>query len=340
MEFLTLLLGGITVLGTAADAVYTTLALGGGGPLMRAVARIVWHLFPRRRRSGGGAAPGILAGPTILLAVFAAWSLLLWCGWSIVFSAAPDAVVNSKTGQSAGIWDRVYFAGYLLTTLGIGDYRPQGTFYQLSAAVAGGNGFFFITLSVTYLLSVLSAVIAKRKLAFSILSLGRTPTELVLRGWEHGEFGELVNQVTQTSDELAMLAQRHLAYPVLHYFQTEDVHMAPTVAVAVLDECLTVVLHGMPTEHRPSAMSLLRARRAIELYTGTVGPDHESRDGAPPPPRLQPLRDAGIPTVDDAVFAAQMQALTRRRARLRAVVENDGWRWETVVEHLPSPHQN
>ncbi len=339
MEFLTAGLGLFIIAATAADAVFTTLALGGGGRLTVFVARAVWRALPRKRRPTGGAAPGILAGPVIVLSVFGAWSLLLWCGWSVFF-AGGEAVINSQTGEPAGFWDRVYFTGYLLTTLGIGDYRPQGTFYQLGTAVAGGNGFFFITLSVTYLLSVLSAVIAKRKLAFSILSLGRTPSELVLRSWEHSGFADLGVQISDISDELVTLAQRHLAYPVLHYFQTEDVHMAPTVAVAVLDECLTIVLHGMSTEHRPNAMSLLRARRAIELYTGTVRPSGETRRDVPPPPCLEPLREAGLPTVEEGLFDAQLTHLQERRQRLRAVVENDGWRWDTVVHHMPRPEQN
>lgn len=54
-------------------------------------------------------------------------------------------------------------------------------------------------------------------------------------------------------------------------------------------------------------------------------------DQPPPPPTLEPLRRAGIPTVDDQTFAAALRELTHRRCTLRGFVRNDGWTWEDVI---------
>lgn len=332
MELLTAVLGILLIVVAGVDAVLTTISLGGGGPLTTYVARGLWAILPRRRSGGGSSIHSKLVGPSILLALFAVWALLFWVGWALLFLSASDAVVNSKTGAPAGLWDRAYYAGYLLTTLGIGDYRPQGTFFQLITPVAAGSGFFLITLAVTYLLSVLSAVIAKRQLAFSILSLGRTPAEMILRSWTHSGFSQLASQVDELSEDVVMLAQQHLAYPVLHYFQTEDVRMSPTVALAVLDEALSLLLHATPAEHRPDPPSLLRTRLAIELFAETVAP-HQDTGGTPPPPALEPLRDGGVPVVDDSTFHASLEELRPRRQRLARILENEGWQWDTVIHH-------
>lgn len=333
MEVLAALAGILLIAFAALDAVLTTLSLGGGGPLTTVVARGLWAMLPRRR--GGASLHSKLVGPAILLAIFAIWALLFWVGWTLLFLSAGDAVVNSTSGKPAGFWDRVYYAGYLLTTLGIGDFRPKGAFYQVLTPVAAGSGFFLFTLAVTYLLSVLSAVINKRQLAFSIMSLGRTPTEAILRGWRHSGFGELTGQIDGLSEDIVMLAQQHLAYPVLHYFQTEDVRMSPTVALAVLDETITFLLHGTPPEQRPEPPPLLRTRLAVELFAETVAP-HQDVGEPPPPLALAPLREAGVPTVDEPGFHAQVEELKPRRQRLARILENEGWQWDAVMRHRPS----
>lgn len=327
MSILAAVLGGGLIALAAFDAILTTLSLAGGGPITNAVARGLWAAIPKATRR---VAAGKLVGPGILLAVFTVWALLFWGGWTLLFFAAPDAVVNSQSGAPADGWDRLYYAGYVLTTLGIGDYRPQGRLFQVLTPVAAGSGFFLITLAVTYVLSVLSAVLAKRQLAFSIFSLGRTPTEMMLRSWVHSGFESLADQIDELSKDVVMLAQQHLAYPVLHYFQTRDVRMAPTVALAVLDEALSVLEHGLDTAHRPDPTSLTRTRLAIELFTETVAP-HLDTGESPPPPALGPLREAGVPLIDDAAFQRQLQELKPRRRRLARLLENEGWDWDAVT---------
>ena len=61
------------------------------------------------------------AGVTILLVSIALWLILTWLGWSLVFAASANAVVDATTAAPATIGQRVYFAGYTLLTLGNGD---------------------------------------------------------------------------------------------------------------------------------------------------------------------------------------------------------------------------
>jgi hypothetical protein len=53
------------------------------------------------------------------------------------------------------------FYGYTLSTLGLGDMEPEGNFWDILTAILSFTG--LILISITYLIPVVSAEIAKRK---------------------------------------------------------------------------------------------------------------------------------------------------------------------------------
>jgi hypothetical protein len=118
------------------DVVTTSVSLRPrGGPLTARLS--VWvRSVPRRRRNDSHEGGGVRTGPRVLLATVSAWVLLSWIGWSLVFLGGPSAVVDASTGTPAGVAARVYFAGFSVFTLGIGDFRPHGALWQVATAVA------------------------------------------------------------------------------------------------------------------------------------------------------------------------------------------------------------
>lgn len=81
------------------------------------------------------------------------WLLLLWAGWTLVFSASPEAVLQDPEGVPADGWARAYFAGFSVFTLGVGDYVPNGPVWQLLTVVAVVSGLALTTMAITYLVS-------------------------------------------------------------------------------------------------------------------------------------------------------------------------------------------
>lgn len=322
--------GALLVIAALVDAVSHTIALRGGGPIAKRVGATLWRALLLLHNRSWFPRLSTAAGPVILLLTFLLWSLLLWSGWTLIFWSDYDGIVKGSDGSIADFWDRVYYAGFSITTLGIGDYQPRTSLFQVLTTVSAGLGFFLITLFVTYLLSVLSAVISKRSLAFDMLGFARTPEDLVIEAWESGRFRSLEQYLLSINNDLVTLSQQHLAYPTLHYFRTMDERASPSVAVAVWDDALTLIQYGIPEQHRPDRLLLRTVRNSIQQLAETVAGARDRGDDVPPPPDLGRLRAAGIPTVEDEAFAQQLQRLDARRATLQALLCYEGRDWNSV----------
>ncbi len=322
----TLLIGlglGLLIL-TLFDLIKTTLVSSPyGGPLTARVAQGVWSAFVRL--SGNRRNP--FTGPSVLLAMLLTWLLFSWTGWTLLFSALPDAVVEAQSGRLANFPERVYFTGYSLFTLGVGDYRPVGAVWQVATVLCAAQGFVVITLSITYIVPIVSAVTQKRQLAVLISQLGTSPELIVTTAWNGRTFGWLESQLVNLLPLLAELHLQHDAYPVLHYFNDAKRKQAVVAALAALDDALMLLQLAVYEEARPDANVLRSVRQAVGDYLATLAAVHVRAAQAPPPlPSLVPLRSAGIPVVSEADFLRAGLEEHRRRLLL-ALLERDGWSW-------------
>ena len=328
--------GALLVASACADAVLTTLSAGNrGGPLTARIAARVWIVL-RAASSSERARTLSYAGMLVLLSTVLTWVLLLWTGWTLVFSSADGAVVSSTTGLPASTSARTYFAAFVVFTLGVGDYKPGEGGWQVLTGLASFVGLFLVTLSITYLVSVVSAAVSRRSLARQITLSGVTGAQIVLLHWDGTRVSsgfdalssDLVQQVVQTT-------QQHLAYPVLHCFHASTAASSAPRALAALDDALLILSAGVSEHVAPGQETLVRLRRALEHYAETVassGGIRSARRGpaAPPPlPDLSVLRDAGVPTVSDAQFAGAAASSAHRRQGLADLVALDAWSWPT-----------
>ena len=172
-------LGSSILVLTLFDLVKTTLVSSPyGGPLTARVAQVVRFISVRlgkRRHS--------FVGPGVLLAMLLTWVLFSWLGWTLLFTAVQGSVVEAQSGRPANLVALIYFVGYSLFTLGIGDYRPKGAFWQFATVLCAAQGFAVITLSITYIVPIVSAVTQKRQLAVLISQLGVSPETILIRAW-------------------------------------------------------------------------------------------------------------------------------------------------------------
>ncbi len=320
-----MLLAGVTLLAIVAyDVFSTTLNVGAGaGPLTSRLGAGWWHIARRLARRPDS--PIIVtAGPVTVLLTIGLWLGLLWGGWTLVFAADPEAVVSSATRQPATGWSRVYFAGFTTFTLGVGDYIPNGQPWEVLTAVAVISGLVLTTLAITYLVPVVGAVTARRVQANTIAGMGATPQDIVLSGLRDGRFPFFDHRLQTLSDSLLETAERHLAYPVLHYFHGRQHHVDLRTRAYLLDEAVTLLRHGVAAEVRPHPAVLDGVRHAIAqlLLRATDDPGDEN---APALPRLDPLREAGIPVVDDDTFERSVADIADHRARLAHYADRSLW---------------
>ncbi|MFW5972657.1 MAG: ion channel [Bacteroidota bacterium] len=313
---------------TLLDALWTTVAPRGGGPVTKRLARGMWSAGLAIHRRSGGGAHGLLAvlGPLLLATALLGWVVGLWFGWAVIFSSDGASVVTSITREPASFVERIYFTGFVLFTLGTGDYVPVGGGWQVLSNVASLSGLVVVTLSVTYVLSVVTAVVAKRRLAGSIHSLGRSPEELVTRMWDGSGLSGLEQYLPALSSAIELHTQRHLAYPVLHYFHSADQRIALEPALAVLDDALLLLMEGLAPDVRPAPAIVLPARNTIESFLGTLRESFiREAPRAAPPPDLTALENAGIPTVSSESFVAAAAGASQRRKLLLGLVQDSGW---------------
>lgn len=311
------------------DVLWTTLRLSGAGPLTSWVTTLLWRLSLRLTRSHRALA---LAGFWAVLFTVSLWIGLVWLGWTLVLDMDPRAVVNATTGQPASFPERLYFAGSTLITLGLGDYQAERRIWQVLTAVAAANGFFLVTLVITYLLPLVQAVQQRREVAVYISALGETPEGILLRAWNGTGFGRLPDHLVALTSQMMAVGQAHLNYPVLHCFHTREREAAIAPMIAVLDESLTLI-GGLDPRLRPDPVAVYPLRQGIERLLGTLAEAHLKPERVPPPvPSLEGLRKGGILTVDEEDFLKATDLLFDRRRLLLGLVEQEGWRWEDVVK--------
>ncbi|RDI71402.1 ion channel [Halopelagius longus] len=330
-----LALGGLLLVGTVVDILWTTLwAEGGAGPFTSKMMRWTWSAL--ERGSGGRSRVLTLAGPVILTLTLAFWLLFIWLGWALLFAGGADAIYNTSTGRAVSLADTIYFAGYTVFTLGNGGFSPREGVWQMATVLATASGMLFVTLSATYLLSVLSAVTQKHAFAGGVTGLGTDADTVVRAFWDGDGFRGLDHQLDTFSAQVNTLTANHKAYPILHYFHSEQRENDPIAAVVVLDETLTLLRFGLAERNRLSEALLDGTRSSVGDYLDTLSAlstSAQSVDSDPPPPDLDSLRERGLPTVSDERFADALDDdLNERRRTLLAFVESGGREWPSAEE--------
>ncbi len=323
-----LLVGGVV------DILWTTLWVdGGSGPFSGRLTTGVWKGLRKVTREHDRALS--LAGPITLTLTLAMWIAFIWVGWTFVFSSVPNAVVNTRTGGPADWWGRFYYVAYTMFTDGNGDYTPLygGNVWEVASAFTTASGMAFVTLGVSYVLTVLGAVSDKRSFATSVTGLGGRSEAFVRAGWNGENFDGLERTIDTLAAELSRLAEQHKSYPILHYYHSEKGERASAVAVPILDESLTIFRHAVPDEHSPDPAVVENARSSAQSYLETLDESFVDPEPAVPrSPNLERLREDDIPTVSDQEFAEALAELTDRREHLLGVVQADAWEWPPLEE--------
>ena len=313
--------GALLILLANYDALVTTIAVGSGiRPLTMRVTRLerrVLQRFPRLLPAGG---------PIVLLTSVTVWIVLLWAGYTLLFASDPDAIQGTTTNLPTDFVTRIYYAGYTLFTLGNGGFEPASGVWQIVTNVATLNGLFISTLAITYLLPVVSAVVQRRQMAAMITALGKTAEDVVIAAWNGEDFAYFDQQLPGVAETIMLTAERHIAYPVLHDFRSRDPETASERTLAMIDDVLTLLEHGVDPSVgiEPATVAVTRSAIAHAWQLMPVGPDERE---PPPLPDLNRISAHGIPTRTPAQFTLGAEVLNAHRCRLAALVAAGHWQW-------------
>ncbi|HXM03441.1 MAG TPA: potassium channel family protein [Chthoniobacterales bacterium] len=294
---------GAGLLGLVAVDIYRTIlhSRGHSGPVTETLTRTVWRLaravaFHRSRPGrhqllnhvGPLLLPGIVA--TLVALIILGFALLYW-------PHLPKSFNVQKKAQSARAIEAIYFSGITFTTLGYGDIAPRSIPMRLLALSEALTGFGFISLAVTYLVSLTAALERNRAAALSFYHQAREGADVagfLIHHFVGGRFVGLESIFADAARDLQGLLESHIEHPLIHYFHPTHVHKSlPRMLFLVLCAVTRACLDGEAYEEvcrHPELRTLERTGLHVlsELATAVgvgrgaaIAEDEPGRDGVP-----------------------------------------------------------
>ncbi|MGY5850065.1 ion channel [Salegentibacter sp. F14] len=252
-----LLIIGITLLLVAIhDFFYTTLSGSGNAFISKNVSVLADNLIQLVVKVLGRKAYNY-NGLFVNLMILFFWLLLIWGGLFLLYTSNPEAITNSS-GRIANHWERLYFASYTLSTLGMGNFKPTTPVFELITATFSFFGFIFFTSAMTYFLSVSSALVNKRTFSKSIYNLGQSPRELA-KGILDLDPSFAYQQILELQKMIDAHSVNHHAYPVIHYYRQYKKKDSFSLNIARLDEAVTFLIHSKEAGEFHRELNLLRS---------------------------------------------------------------------------------
>lgn len=317
-ETLSLVIGYILLITVIYDFFFTTLSISGAGFISRGVTLMSYKVLQFFARIFGRSAY-TYSGIIVNLSLFFTWVIVIWLGLFFLYSSNAEAITNSD-GRAANAIERLYFTGYVLSTLGMGNFYPSTATMEMISSIFSFFGFIFFTSSITYFLSVSSAVINQRTLARSIERLGKTPENIatkLLKLDPAFAYQQFSNFQTMLDKHVA----NHQAYPVIHYYS----HPQPSACIGInivrLDEAISILLTSEKSNDIEEEIYILRKALSAylthldKIYNGSL-PKGENAVSS------QPLnyKITGIDPAD----------LNNRRKILRGILRSEGFEWKDI----------
>jgi hypothetical protein len=350
---------GLCVLLFVAYDVYATIldASGRAGPLSAAVNRSAWMVgrtFARRLSPNNRHRLLNFIGPMLMPGLIVFYLLLLVTGFGLIYLPRMPAQFNvDPPGGSAPWIESLYFSGVTLTTLGYGDITPRTSLVRFFALVEGASGFALISLAVTYLITVYSALERKRAIALSFYHQadgGADVAGFVAHHFFAGRFHGFESVLRNAARDINELQESHVEHPVIHYFHPVAVHKSmPRIFFLILETC--AVVKGCLDEEEYSQMCSHPEMRTLEasglhvlkqlIFALGLKDKASDEDPAATERRLQrryrhtleQLAEADIKTHRDPNRGWEIYREQRERweTKLHAFCEYLGYDWDEVT---------
>lgn len=301
-----------------ADVFLTILyARAGTGLLAPHWNRSIWALLKAADRAAGRR--GVIlsyAGPVIVIALIGFWSLGLALGAALVIHPELGVTIRPSSGEaSTDMVTALLVAGNSLSIVGGGDYAPDSTGTRLLFLFNSLVGASVLSLVLSYLVQVYSALRERNALALSIdLMTDRTgdASEMLARLMPDGETSDATSELGNLVRSLAAVKEAHHFYPLLFYFRFRDpLYSVSRMSFVILD--LTALIEHALDRRRYEAVAgsaaVTALRRGAMMLLETVERHFPTIEaGRPDEARSWRVRQS---------FAAAIERLARRKIAVR-----------------------
>lgn len=315
------------------DVIQTTLSLQGGGWLTSRFSHFFWKGFLNISGKDGSSKFLSHAGYILLIAIVIIWVFALWSSMVLILYSNPGSIIQSSTKTTAGLLEVIYYSGFTLSTLGVGDFIAAGNYWRLLTTIYSFTGLILLTMSVTYFIPVLSAVIDQQKLGIKLSTLGSTPQEIVLNSWNKKDFSRLTNKIDDISDSIIKYSQHHRTYPVIHYFHNPNQSNNVVLQLARLYEALIILTHIIKEENQPPLEDIRPLIVAFENYFKIISEVTHINIKEKNPAKIS----VAILQEQDLVPTTTIQKdieenIMEKRRFFKTLLLQDGWKWRQLEE--------
>jgi hypothetical protein len=186
-----------------------------------------------------------MVGPLLLPLLISTYVVLLVIAFALVYYPHVPSGFNFSTGHPEPSWvDAVYFSGVALTTVGYGDVVPREAYLRFLALFESASGLVVISLAITYMLTVYTALERKRAVAVSLYhqaGQGADVAGFIAHHFVEGRFYGLRDALRTVTRDLQGLLESHIDHPVIHYFHPVEVYKGtPRVLFLLLETCAVI----------------------------------------------------------------------------------------------------
>jgi len=184
-------------------------------------------------------------GPLLMPAVISVFIVMLLTGFALIY--LPRLETGFKINDappSNQIFQAFYISGITFLTVGYGDIVPISPLTRTLAVFEAATGLAIISLSVTYLLSVYTALERKRVIALRFYHQARQGADVagfITSHFARGRFHSLTEALREATRDLQELLESHLEHPVIHYFHPFEVYKGFPRALFVVLETVAIL---------------------------------------------------------------------------------------------------
>lgn len=208
----------MTVLYARADAMLITYHIGQG----------IWRLFRQGAKAAGKWKGKVLSlcGPVVLISIVGVWAICLALGAAlIIHPELGTAVKSSSGGTDTDFITALHAGGNSMSIVGSGSFEPNTTAMRLLFIVNSIIGASVLTLTLTYLMQVYTALQQRNTLALNLYLLSSETgdaAELIAGLGPEGKFDAGYSHLTTLAEDTAKSKESTHFYPVLVYFRFEE----------------------------------------------------------------------------------------------------------------------
>jgi hypothetical protein len=186
-----------------------------------------------------------MVGPLLLPLLIVVYVVLLVLAFALVYYPhVPKGFTFGVEHPEPGWIDAVYFSGVTLTTVGYGDVVPRLAHLRFLALFEAASGLVVISLAITYMLTVYTALERKRAVAVSLYhqaGQGADVAGFIAHHFVEGRFYGLRDALRTVTRDLQGLLESHIDHPVIHYFHPVEVYKGtPRVLFLLLETCAVI----------------------------------------------------------------------------------------------------